>query len=548
MHKRKAVKNIEIKQNILWKKANKKYFCWMTSSAVPTVRWILACQNPDAGFGLFPGDASNLLATACAVQSLHLLHHLLPERRKIMEFLKSKCNENGGFRNRFGRWPDESALCNTYYALSALAGCGGDLREFASTADFIHSRQREDGGFVFDYWMPENDPERSSLLATYYAVKGLFLLGQMPRQRNALSQYLLERQSDTDRQDGSFNWKKEAHDGDTPRNVGLLLYTGMGLSILPLLNLAPWNADKSADYILNLQEKNGGFSKGLGVYKAYDDQHVTRMTEAYYAALGLTALDLPVQNPTGLQTFIESCLQPDGGFARLASDTPADMEATFFALATLQNIDAPFPAPAYPIEPVHQTNHIIPKALCPQFTSGDQDELRYLARIGKPLYNKHIRQGEWAVITALREWVAKACLFTSNYSHSGAQIIIDGLATCGPQGRAYTALANASGIETRMLYIKGHGLAESKINGRWTMVDPIFSDIGQDEHNELKSAWQIRQHFLKKTGKDWTHFGDFRYEEFELQKPDGTLVEIRANTTFEQLVSNGLYTIENDPA
>jgi len=72
------------------------------------------------------------------------------------------------------------------------------------------------------------------------------------------------------------------------------------------------------------------------------------------------------------------------------------------------------------------------------------------------------------------------------------------------------------------------------------MMDPMFYDYGHDENGNLKSAFAIHENFLRK-GKNWTVFGDFRYESFNIEQPSGSLAEIQKSATRNDMIMMGLY-------
>jgi len=429
----------------------------------------------------------------------------------------------------------------TYYAVTTLAALNALPENKGKIAAWIHAQQQPDGGYIWDYWMPKDDPEKSSTRSSYYAVATLALLGEAPQNKEKLIEFLTARGTDTQRKDGSFDERKLPHDTETPLTVGLVWFTGMGLDTLKLLGTNAPLAEKAQTYFMNAQQKNGGISKGLGVYHCYDDRGACRMQDAYYATIGLSALGGQFANPDGLAAWVKSCQHADGGFGRRPEECPTDMEATWQAHFVLSFLKKPFPVPEKAEIPLCDTNAPAPKFTTEQVSTKNADENQYLYRIAKPIYDKYIGQGEFAVAKALLFWVNDNLVFLSNYNHSSAQIIIDGLATCGPHGRAYVGLANSVGIRSRVCGIYGHGLAESKINGKWVMIDPMFADWGRNEKGELQSALRIHENFLEK-GRFWTKFGDWRYESFKLEKPNGNEYKIGATNRVQDVIGHGAYT------
>ena len=339
-----------------------------------------------------------------------------------------------------------------------------------------------------------------------------------------LKEFLNNRQLETQHQDGSFNVIADSSNTDTPRSLGLVVFTGMGLELLEMLNLMPWNKGKTIEYLKSKQESNGGISKGLAEYKCYNDRGVTRLVDAYYGAIGLDVLNQELQDKVGLIKWISKCQNNDGGFGLNADFCPSDLDSTYKALFLLNLLGENIPIPKNFKEAIIENEEYNLKFKCRQLDSKNFDEIRYLRRIALPIYKNFIKDGEFRVIKELIKWIGDNLLFSSNYKHSGALIILDGFGTCGPKARAYTALANSINIQTRVLHIYGHGVAESKVDGKWVMIDPMFYDYGKNLDGELKSAMEIHNNYLQ-VNKNWTVFGDFRYKEYSIENPESDLME-----------------------
>lgn len=506
----------------------------------PTEQWILACQNRDGGFGLYPGDGSNLQATFCAVHALKLLNAGVPSPDKVAAFVMTKRTKEGGFCNRFGNRQTQPVLQMTYYAVKTLAALNALPGDTGVIINWIHAQQNADGGFLWDYYIPKDIADQSSTRSAYYAVQALAAMGKAPKNPDKLVAFLKSRQTITQRKDGSFNEQNLAPNLETPQAVGMVFFTGMGLDALKAMGAACAMPDKAAAFLKGAQQKDGGIGKGLGRYHCYDDRGASRMQEAYYAGTGLSALGVGFADRKGLENWIKGCLKPDGSFGRRPEMCPSDMEATYQALFVLSFLKAPFPLPEKPVSPRREGDAPAPAFACEQVNAQDPDDVRYLYRIAKPLYDKNIGQGESAVARALMFWVNDNLLFCSNWNHSGAQTIIDGLGSCGPHGRAYTALANSVGIQSRVLTVNGHGLAESRVNGKWVMIDPMFADWGRDEKGELMSGLDIHIHFIDR-GRYWTRFGDWRYESFSVEEPDGEAITLDKTDRVNEAVAKRAY-------
>ncbi|OGS35578.1 MAG: hypothetical protein A2293_07470 [Elusimicrobia bacterium RIFOXYB2_FULL_49_7] len=509
----------------------------------PTVKWILACQNKDGGFGLYPGDGSNLLATFGAVQTLHRLNIPVKKADKVTAWILTRQNKDGGFKSRWGVWPDTSTLEQTYYAIMTLAITGFGKVDKSPIIAFIDSKHRTDGGYEKDPYFEPAITERSCIGETFWALSALSALGEKQKEAKRTTAFILARENNQTNP-GCFGYRNTVLDFATPEGKGSILTTGLALSSLALLGVAPDQPEKNLTYILNQQQTSGEFSKGMGLNREYNDRHIGRMTEAAAALQGLNILVGFPKDPAGLTSWISSCQTPDGAFGGRPGN-PSDMPAVYDAVLALTLLKQPIPIPAKPVEPILDTVTFKPAFFTEQMNPNDADEMRYLFRIVRSVKAKSSTATEWAFALKLMEWVNDNMIFGETRNHSGAAIILAGFGMCGPQARAYVSLANMAGIQSRRIGLAGHSATESLINGKWVVIDPVFNDYGHDCEGNLYSAWDIHENFLKNGDIKLTVFGDWRYENIETEMPNGNVWEIRPETKIEDLIKPGAYTKDN---
>ncbi len=515
-----------------------------------TAKWILACRNPDGGFGLYPGDGSNLPATCFAVQSLRMLDiHLTKPELTSSWVLTCQKKENGGFKSRWGNRADTAKISQTYYAVKTLELTGFLKTDKTRIINFIYSKQQADGAFEKDFWWYPDKKDRSFMAETYQAVSALIALGEKPRESVKILEWLKDRQL-TQFGNGSFGFRKVEFDLATPEGNGYTYSTGMGLYLLSVLGGKAADTAKSAKYLMELQQKDGGFTMGLGRYREYNDRNQGRISDAYWALQGLSLLRVAIPDTAALVEWVTACQRNDGGFGRRPSFSPSEMEATFDAVAIFKQIGKPLPTPRNPENPVRDTIIIKPQFVTDQMNPENPDEMRYLYRIAMPIYKKFIVNGEKEVALKLSEWVNDNVVFGDQYSKSSADALLQGYGACGSQARCYVGLANIVGIQSRMLHVEGHSAAESKINGRWAVIDPMFNDYAHDPRGifslnpqeNMYSAIRVHDNYLMNGDKKLTIFGDWRYSTFSLEKPDGNVWTIDVMGKAQDAVRMGAYT------
>jgi len=523
-----------------------------------TVEWMRRCQNSDGGFGSFPGDISAIRPTACAAEALQSLGATVPDAEKVADYVARQQKPDGTFLGRqWGtRWRDQSTLVNSHYAVRALRALGHPVPRRRALVQFVLSRQRPDGAFLEDLYPEREAPCREA----FYAIDILQAVdAQVPRSSDLVG-FLHYMQTDEIRHDGGFmndappDWEvhrdlsqrsvssdgyKDPGPEDTraiPAKVGYTNATYFAIAALSLLGSSPPDRDAAVKFLRSEQHTSGGFLSGMGDYGAFHDATEGRMYDTYraLAALRLLARGSGESGESAWRAFlssgqvdtvkcaawIQSCQNPDGGFARRLDSISraSDMEATYHAVAALTLLGKPVPQPQRQRPPQTETlpADVKHEHSSPYFQPDQPGQALYLHRIVAPIRSAY--GTDEATALGLMHWVKQHIVFATNYRNEAALIIEDETSNCGGISRCLTGLLEAAGIPARFLMVQGHCVTEAHIDGRWCLLDPELDGAFRDEDGRLYSAFDI--HTRHQRGlREVTAFGDWRYEKYTVCVP-----------------------------
>ncbi|MGA1793745.1 MAG: prenyltransferase/squalene oxidase repeat-containing protein [Thermoplasmatota archaeon] len=153
-----------------------------------TVDYVRDLQNNDGGFGFASGYVSRGAYTYRAVRTLNVLGKSPLDKSGAIRYLRSLQNTDGGYGNYFGE--SDSDLTSTYRAVRGLHILGSIPTNRNGVVSFIHGSQNPDGGYrrsPGDMTAPNNF---STSLFTYDAVLSLFFLGEEPRNKVSVFQFV----------------------------------------------------------------------------------------------------------------------------------------------------------------------------------------------------------------------------------------------------------------------------------------------------------------------------------------------------------------------
>jgi geranylgeranyl transferase type-2 subunit beta len=275
-------------------------------------RFLLTQQMPDGGFRGRDGD-SDLYYTGFAVRAL-----------AITGGLDTSCRDN--LQQYLGRIDPLTLgvidlLSWLYSALVVQAAGGTDLLA-ASPPDFadriaatVERNRTRDGGYA-----KAADGAMGSTYQSFLITLTLELLGRVPPRRNALVQFLFDRQRD----DGGFvEIAPMKRSGTNP--------TAAAAALLKHFNaLDPDLTDDVLGFLTDVISPEGGFQANTRIPFADGLSTFTGL---------LTAQDLGhagLLDPARVLDWVRTSLElPSGGFRGAAWDQQADAEYTFYGLGIL---------------------------------------------------------------------------------------------------------------------------------------------------------------------------------------------------------------------
>ena len=261
---------------------------------------VLGCQRPDGGFGGRRGG-SDLYYTEFGLRVLTLLDGPVEAFARAVPFLAAHATPR--------ELTDVFSLLNSR---RLLAGHGLPLPvDEAACRDEIAGRRARTGG----YGRP--DGSGPTAYATFLAALSLDLLGdEMPQPERAASAIAALQQAD-----GGFAQEPggPAQTNSTTAAVGFLLMEDA---------LSPEQAERARDYLAARQDASGGFASHERI-PADLLCTFTALTTLVFLD-GVSRLDL-----AGVARFVKSCAAPAGGCGAHAGDPEADMEYTYYGVATL---------------------------------------------------------------------------------------------------------------------------------------------------------------------------------------------------------------------
>jgi len=321
--------------------------------------FILSCyDNSTGGFAIFPLNGTDITSTYYGVAALSLLNYnystsLILNKTRIIEYIKSAQNLDGGFGGRPGASSDFqsahhavaaltilnasiettsiSALYNwfiNYEARNGLFGgrivqaqyCGirsasinGHINylNITSLTYFLKKCQNLDGGFG------EIPYSTSTVVDTYAAVESLALINQLSQINGTHAvQWLQYHQAEEGgfASEISLSTFLSQYSPIYGRVAEVLLNesrpstvaTCLAVAALKILDAQPLNRTSLRLWLLGAQNADGGFPFSLGIR--------SEALSTFYAVQALALINQRPFSPTSCVEFLKGCQMQDGGF------------------------------------------------------------------------------------------------------------------------------------------------------------------------------------------------------------------------------------------
>ena len=273
--------------------------------------WLARQQRPDGGFAGREGE-SDPYYSAFALRGLWILDALTPEiGEAAARFLRGRLNEKEGIVDLISLI-FAAAICEM--AVGAAVIDDEDTAWADNVARLLQSLRTEDGGFAKT---PEG--RAGSTYQTFLSVLCLELMGRVPDAPDSVVQFI-ESQGHADGGYLEIRAAKRAGVNPTAAAIGTLK------------TLDALDRDKQADtidFLANMQSDEGGLSANTRIPFADLLSSCTGM---------ITLVDLQAADAVDvdrIRAYAESMQAAEGGFTGFVLDEVADVEYTFYGIATL---------------------------------------------------------------------------------------------------------------------------------------------------------------------------------------------------------------------
>ncbi len=311
--------------------------------------WIQSCQNPDGGFGEYPGATSDMTSTYFAIHSLKVLGASVLDPEAARNFIDS-CQvmegdwswPAGGYAYTPGEGKGYSILEATMYAIWGLRFLGYQPQNLQALIDFINAHQVNDGGFGI-MPLPLGSLFPSMAMSCYWGALCCEGLNMEPPDKQAFINFCRSLQLG----DGGFEILK----GDGNSYTMACYWV---IHALNTVNSLPSNLMGAVNYIQGLEKQTGGIRFGkdyssvdpmstyMGIFALqlmtfnarYINAHInyfhgcqnqdnafgpfsggeSAMPHSYYCSLGLSWLGETIFPPTSYINWVMSCEDSFGPF------------------------------------------------------------------------------------------------------------------------------------------------------------------------------------------------------------------------------------------
>lgn len=216
-------------------------------------------------------------------------------KRTIADYVVSRQNEDGGYTFCQGA---ESNAQDTYYGLSILNLLKQSFPNAEKTVEFLNSIRLD------------------TIYSTYYVTKASWLLGK----RDVGFEEHLRSILDSKRYFGSIAVFSEVSSEFTTTFLALELANQLKLNV---------QSQEVAEWLLQFRNQDGGFGP----------QGQSNINFTYYAIASLSLLRLNLKDLRETITFVRACEKPYGGFTVVPMNFTPYMEHAYYGVMTLALFD-----------------------------------------------------------------------------------------------------------------------------------------------------------------------------------------------------------------
>ncbi|MFW9968559.1 MAG: sugar-transfer associated ATP-grasp domain-containing protein [Candidatus Odinarchaeota archaeon] len=271
-------------------------------------------DQPDYGFGDYPGDTTNIGHTANAILTGQLINNISWLNPNVLSYIHNSYSISEG---GYGYKPNGNPVVKyTYYAVRTLRSLHDPLTNVINIKKFLIDAQNEEGGFGEGAFA-----SLSYLTQTYWAVFALKNIGEL---------FTSEVDKDSIVRWISYLKKPDGTYSNFPGTNATLISTYRAVQILTLLGI---NISKSDTLFATLpiyQLPSGGFINSIGEF-------TPTMESTFYGLSLALHFQLPI-NYTLIKKFIMSLYNLDGGFG-LRPGFSSRVRSTYYAVLSLNLIE-----------------------------------------------------------------------------------------------------------------------------------------------------------------------------------------------------------------
>ncbi len=334
------------------------------------VSQVLSFQRSTGGFGDWNNDRSSVATTHRALQVLDWLGYSSLNTTLVTEYLDRLQNSVTDGYNSY-LLDTDSDVHSTYHAIASYQLIGSSPSNTTAVAEYFKRAQNPDGGFGQQTNNEKGIYWTSKVTVTQDAISGLNIL--------------IAEANDPGAALGFVQGLQLISSGGYVNDIAILdtsaSYTSSALDTIYSLGGVPLNISLATDYLLSLEDSNGGFRLKptsadrslIGTYYAVqaleylgalptnttatlnyvmnpttEDGYggtpgeTPTLRETFDAVFAQVLMGINPTNPQGIIDFLESYRNPDGGFGLTTSFT----ESTLRVLETYDLLGIAFPNPS----------------------------------------------------------------------------------------------------------------------------------------------------------------------------------------------------------